>query len=149
MNRADNTHHLRAAAQARHDRAMQRAHEAVRLLDRRGEAITFTTVATTAHVSRSWLYRQSDLRAAITSHRSATAAVGVPAAQRASSDSNHARRDALRLEIERLRAENAILREHVARALGQRRAHPQEPPQIHVPDAPTQQAHPAALPRSR
>jgi len=149
MTRADNTHHLRAAAQARHDRALHRAHEAVRLLDRRGEAITFTTVAATAHVSRSWLYRQPDLRSAISSQQRIAAGVGVPAAQRASTDSNDARRDALRLEIEHLRAENAILRHHVARALGQRRAHPQELPQLHVPDASTQQAHPGGRPRSR
>ena len=63
MTRADNTHHLRLAAQARHDHALQRAHDAIRTLDRRGQPITFTTVAATAHVSRSWLYRQPELRA--------------------------------------------------------------------------------------
>jgi hypothetical protein len=149
MTHADNTPHLRAAAQARHDRALQRAHDAVRLLDRQGQPITFTAVAATAHVSRSWLYRQPDLRAAISSHRHATAGVAVPAAQRASTESNNARLDTLRLEIERLRAENATLRDHVARALGQRRAHPEHLTQQHVPDTHAQQAHHPALPRSR
>jgi hypothetical protein len=149
MTRADNTHHLRAAAQARHDRAVQRVQDAVRLLDRRGEPITFTTVAATAHVSRTWLYRQPDLRAAINSQRRTRTGTGVPAAQRASTDSNHARHDALRLEIEHLRTENAILREHVARALGQRRVQPEHLHQQHVPDAHAQQALAAAGPRSR
>ncbi len=148
MTRPDNTRYLRAAAQARHDRALQRAHDAVRSLDRRGQPITFTTVAATAHVSRAWLYRQLDLRTAIITHRQRTSPGNVPAAQRATAESTTARLDALRAEIERLRAENAILRDHVARALGQRRAHP-DPHQQHVHDAQAQQAPDLTVARSR
>jgi Family of unknown function (DUF6262) len=101
MSRADNTHYLRVAAQARHDHALQRAHEAIRALDRRGEPITFTAVATTAHVSRAWLYRQPELRAVIAG-RPRTRPRAIPAAQRATAESNNARLDALRLEIEHL-----------------------------------------------
>ena len=104
MTRPDNTRYLRAAAQARHDRALQRAHDAVRSLDRRGQPITFTTVAATAHVSRAWLYRQLDLRTAIITHRQRTSPGNVPAAQRATAESTTARLDALRAEIERLRS---------------------------------------------
>ena len=73
----------------------------------------------------------------------------VPAAQRATTESNAARLDALRLEIEHLRAENAILRDHVARALGQRRAQPEPLPQQHVPNADTQPAPSLTTARSR
>jgi hypothetical protein len=148
MSRADNTHYLRVAAQARHDRAVQRTHDAIRTLDRRGQPITYTTVAVTAHVSRSWLYRQPELRALITDHPP-TRPGAIPTAQRATAESNSARLDALRLEIDHLRAENAALRDHVARALGQRRAHPEPAPQRHVNDAGPQPGHDLTIARSR
>jgi hypothetical protein len=138
MARADNTRYLRAAAQARHDQAVRRAHDAIRLLDRHGQPITFTTVAATAHVSRTWLYRHPDLRALISRHQQTPKGGAVPATQRATPESNTARLDALRAEIEHLRSENAILREHVARALGERRAHPEPLRQQHVDNAETQ-----------
>jgi WhiB family redox-sensing transcriptional regulator len=50
-----------------------------------------------------------------------------------------ARLDALHNEIEHLRAENAILRDRVARTLGQRRVEPQPPQQRHVYDTQPQQ----------
>jgi hypothetical protein len=148
MTHADNSHHLRAAAQARHDNAVQRTHDAIRTLDRNGQPITPTTVADAAHVSRSWLYRQPELRAIITRQRP-TARLPIPAAQRATAASNTARLDALRLEIEHLRSENAILRDHVARALGERRAQPEPLRQQHVHNTPPQ-AEPGLAPtRSR
>jgi Family of unknown function (DUF6262) len=148
MTRADNTRYLRLAAQARHDQAVQRAHDAIRTLDRHGQSITFTTVADTAHVSRTWLYRNPELRALIAHHQTGHPS-NIPAAQRATTESNAARIDALRLEIEHLRAENAILRDHVARALGQRRAQPQPLHQQHVADADPQQAPDLTIARSR
>ena len=148
MTRADNTRYLRLAAQARHDQAIQRADDAIRTLDRLGQPITFTTVAAAAHVSHAWLYRHPELRALIANHHQ-THPGAVPAAQRATTESNTARLDALRLEIEHLRAENAILRDHVARALGQRRNQPEPLHPQHVNDANTQAAPGLTTTRSR
>jgi Family of unknown function (DUF6262) len=148
MARADNTRYLRLAAQARHDQAVRRAHDAIRTLDRQGQPITFTTVAATAHVSRTWLYRHPELRTVIANHHQ-THPGAIPAAQRATTESNTARLDALRLEIEHLRAENAILRDHVARALGQRRAQPEPLHQQHVNNADPQPAPGRTIARSR
>ena len=148
MTRADNTHHLRIAAQARHDQSVKRAHDAIRTLDRRGDPITFTTVAATAHVSRAWLYRQPELRALIAGHPPTRPGV-VPAAQRATAESHAARLDALRLEIEHLRTENAALRDNVARALGHGRAHTQPLRQQHVNNAEPQPTPGLTVARSR
>lgn len=123
MTRADNTRYLAEAAAERHRAARRRATAAIEHLDRCGEAVTFSAVARAGSVSRAWLYRQADLRAAIirlrpTDGRPAPAT----AANRASSDSLRQRLDATRNEITQLRAENARLREQVARSLGEQRA---------------------------
>ncbi len=124
MTRADNTHHLAKAAAERHDSARRRATVAIEHLDRCGEAVTFSGVAITAGVSRGWLYRQDDLRAAIirlrpTAGRTVTAGV---ANRRASMDSLRQRLEATRAEVAQLRAENTELREQFARSLGEQRA---------------------------
>jgi len=124
VTRADNTRYLAEATAQRHRETRCRAAAAIEHLDRSGEAVTFSAVASTAGVSRTWLYSQDDLRASIIGLR---ATVGRPAAataakQRASMDSLRQRLDATRAEIVQLRAENAELREQVARALGQQRA---------------------------
>ncbi len=59
MSRADNSRHLLQAAAARRNNARHKASQAIERLDRQGEPITFAAVA---DVSRSWLYRQHDLR---------------------------------------------------------------------------------------
>lgn len=123
--RADNSHHLARAAAARHDLAVARVHDVLRELDGSGQAVTVSGVARAAVVSRSWLYSQPELREAITRlrtkadgmHRSA-----LPATQRATSASLQRRLDSTRDEIEHLRAENAALRQRVARSLGEARA---------------------------
>jgi hypothetical protein len=102
-----------------------RAEQALRELDRDGQPITFRGVATAAGVSRSWLYRQPELRTAVErlrARQSASTGTQVPAAQRASDESRQRRLEALHDHNTRLRAENAQLREHVARLLGERRA---------------------------
>src|SRR5664279_1221559 len=58
----DRVDHLRKAAQARHEATLQRAKAALQPLARRGEPVTFRRLAETAGVSRSWLYRQPQLR---------------------------------------------------------------------------------------
>lgn len=63
--RADNSHHIRQAAQRRHELTRSKAVATLRNLENQGVAVTFEAVARAAGVSRSWLYTQPDLRAAI------------------------------------------------------------------------------------
>ena len=53
---------LATAARHRHELTRSKAVRALRELDRAGTSINFEVVARTAHVSRSWLYTQPDLR---------------------------------------------------------------------------------------
>jgi hypothetical protein len=123
MTRPDNSHHLQRAALARHDTTVDRARQAIEDLDRAGTPVTFTSVASAAGVSRSWLYTQANLRDAITRLRHTTASIKptIPAAQRATTDSLRARLDAARDEIRHLRTENANMHAQLARTLGDRR----------------------------
>jgi len=122
VSRADNTAHLLQAAADRRDAATRKAVAAIAELDRSGTAVTVAGVANTAGVSRSWLYEQPALLAEITQLRdNAPTAVPVPAAQRASGESLRQPLDAARTEIERLRTENTLLRDQIARALGKQR----------------------------
>lgn len=122
MTHRDNSDHLRRAAAERHDATLDRARLAVAELDRSGQPITIASVARAAHVSRSWLYQQPDLRDSINRLRT-TGATSPPSpiAQRATPDSIRQRLDATRQEIRRLRADNAALRDQLARTLGQQR----------------------------
>jgi Family of unknown function (DUF6262) len=115
---------LVVAAQQRAQDTRRRAVDALRRCDAAGEAVTFTSVARAASVSRSWLYRQPDLRAEIDRLRTTGAAgtATIPSAQRASTDSLRRRLETTLDEIQRLKAENHQLREEVARRLGQQRA---------------------------
>ncbi|HYA44966.1 MAG TPA: DUF6262 family protein [Acidimicrobiales bacterium] len=123
MTRADNSAYLRLAAKERHEAALERSVTALRSLDRAGLSITFNSVAERAAVSRSWLYRQPELREAIVRCRSFKRKPGpaVPAAQRSSFASLQSRLDTAHAEITRLRAENSELRHQVERLLGERR----------------------------
>ncbi|MGH9036588.1 MAG: DUF6262 family protein, partial [Acidimicrobiia bacterium] len=56
------TAHLATAAQRRSDETRRRARAALQRLDQAGRTITFATVAAAAQVSRSWLYRDDDIR---------------------------------------------------------------------------------------
>jgi hypothetical protein len=127
VTRADNSHHLRRAAAARHDTAVKNARRAIETLDRTGHPITFSTVARTAGVSRGWLYNQTDLRSTIIGLRRdepAPDATRAPAAQRATADSLHQRLASARDEITRLRAHNADLHQQLAHSLGEQRLRP-------------------------
>jgi hypothetical protein len=84
-------------------------------------AITFSTVAEAAFVSRSWLYRDRSLRTEIERLRTDSPSAAMPSAQRASPDSMHRQFEALLDEITRLKKENQSLRAEVARTLGQHR----------------------------
>ena len=123
MTRADNSAHLRRAAEQRQKAALERARAALRSLDAARQPISFASVARQARVSRNWLYRQPELRVAILSCRSRPrSGPRLPSAERAGRDSLKERLDAARGELARLRAENDGLRDQVARLLGERRA---------------------------
>ena len=104
----DRVDRLREAAQARHEATLRRATTALQRLARRGEPVTFRRLAETAGVSRSWLYRQPQLRAEITRLRDTT--VGrpgtLPSAERATADSLRQQLRTHRDEANRLRTEN-------------------------------------------
>ena len=120
----DRVDRLREAAQARHEATLRRATNALQRLARRGELVTFRRLAETAGVSRSWLYRQPELREEISRLRDTT--VGrpgtLPAAERATADSLRQQLRACRDEVTRLRTENQELRDQLARHLGAARA---------------------------
>jgi small-conductance mechanosensitive channel len=125
--RADNTRHIIAAAQRRHELTRAKAIQALRTLDAAGRPVTFEAVAQAAAVSRSWLYAQPDVRAEIerlraTGHRAT--ATPVPARQRASDASLRRRLEAANQRIRQLTEDNRKLRDQLAHALGERRTTP-------------------------
>lgn len=115
---------LREAAQARHDETLRRAENTLRHLAKKGGPITFRRIAEEAGVSRSWLYRQDQLRSQIDQLRdtATSRASNIPTAERASIDSLRQQLRAYRSEIARLRLENQALREQLAYHLGTQRA---------------------------
>jgi hypothetical protein len=130
----DNTAPIIAAARQRHELTRAKAIQTLRELDRAGTPVTFQTVATTALVSRSWLYSQPDIRAEIerlrdTTTRSASSPP-IPAAQRTSERSALARLETALKRNRELTQENQRLRRQLSQALGQRRtpAAPADPP---------------------
>jgi len=119
MPRADNSSFLAQANARRHLAALSAAHRAIEQLQRQGQAVSFSTVAQSAGVSRGWLYRQDQIRRQRALQPPAARKV---TAQRATADSLRQRLDAAHAEITRLRAENRSLREQIARHLGLQRA---------------------------
>jgi hypothetical protein len=128
--RADNAHHLVAAARRRALDTRARAVRTLRRLDGAGRPVSFDIVAREARVSRSWLYGQADLRAEIIRLRARqgdgqgrpSSSPQVPARQRISEASLRRRLEVANTEIRRLREENRELHEQLAWALGERRA---------------------------
>ena len=120
----DQTEALREAAQARHDATLRRAEATLRTLVRHGAPITFRGFADAAGVSRSWLYRQPQLREQIEQLRQqrSSRAPKVAPAERASTESLRQQIHAYREEIARLSKENQALYEQLARKLGADRA---------------------------
>lgn len=62
---ADNTRHLQEAAKRRHEEARARAERAITAARKSKAKVTLLGIAEAAGVSKSWLYTQADLRAAI------------------------------------------------------------------------------------
>jgi hypothetical protein len=108
---------LAAAAARRHGDARQRAQQALQDLHRTGAPISFATVARAADVSRKFLYSQADLREHIERARAAQADApgsSVPLRERASDASVRARLRAALEDNQRLRDDNARLRQELA-----------------------------------
>ena len=123
---ADNSYHLVVAARQRHDDAHQRAQEAIRVAAARGEAVTATTLAGRAGVSRAFLYANPDLIDAIHQLRATGERPGVaPARQRASDSSLLRRLEALTQRNKELRSENHDLKRRLEITHGQLRAQDQ------------------------
>ncbi len=123
MTHADNSGHLAQAAALKHDLAVARTRAAIESLDRAEGPLTFTAVARTAGVSRGWLYNQPELREAIARLRQDRIGTpSIPSPQRATAASLRQRLDGMREEAAHLRAENAILRDQLARQLGEARS---------------------------
>ncbi|MGH3259526.1 MAG: DUF6262 family protein [Streptosporangiaceae bacterium] len=124
--RADNSAHIIAAARRRSDDARRRAVAVLRSLDADGRHVTFSTVASAAGVSRSWLYAQEDLREQIgrlrTRQQEALSSPPVPDRQRATPASLLRRLEAAAARIRVLESENRQLRDALERALGEQRA---------------------------
>jgi len=120
----ERTERLRQAAQGRHDATLAKAAAALHALARTTDPITFGGLARSAGVSRSWLYRQPELRQQIEQLRrpALPGRSQVPPTQRASDDSNRQKIAIYREELKRLQAENRDLREQLARKLGAERA---------------------------
>src|SRR6185437_6489777 len=124
--RADNSHHVVAAARQRSRATKNRAVVALRKLDNAGTQISFDAVAREARVSRSWLYNQPDLRAEIERLRSRPrpATRPVPDRQRATDASLRQRLQLAAQRIRQLEADNQRLRHALAQALGEQRTYP-------------------------
>ena len=114
---------LSEAAARRHELTRSSAVQALRELDRAGTPVTFAGVAHAAGVSRSWLYTQPDISGQIRRLRQKTNGAGaIPAGQRSTDASLHARLAAALNRNKQLAEENTRLRRQLARALGDQRS---------------------------
>ena len=121
---ADNSHHLIASAQQRHQETRDKATQALRALARQGGAVTFQIVAKKAQVSRSWLYTQDDISAEIRRLRNLQRGKGgtpLPASQRATETSLLRRLEISNERVRDLTIENQRLRRQLERTLGRLR----------------------------
>ena len=120
----DNSRFIVHAAKQRHRNSVERVLEVLRRFDRDGVPDTFVAVAAAASVSRPWLYREPTLRSEILRCRNATQTPStppVPAAQRASAESQQRKFEALNEELRSCREDNARLRSQLERSLGEQR----------------------------
>lgn len=153
---ADNRAHLLEAAARRSTDTRQRATQALRRLDKAGAPITFSAVADEADVSRSWLYRDADIRTEIEQlrHTRPRSRSTLPGSQRAIDPSLHQRLQTLLDDNRSLRDEVRQLREQIALLLGeQRAATTARPARAHVSDRAREHVHvsdmsPTQAPRS-
>jgi hypothetical protein len=122
MSRADNSHVLIEAARRRSRSARQRTLEALAILAASGEAVTPTSVARRAGVSRQWLYTFDEALEAIRVARPADRSIGAPPGQGPSAASLQRRIEALTDDNQRLRRRVRELEQRLAGLYGQWRA---------------------------
>lgn len=136
--RADNTHHVVAAASRRSLDARQRVQTALQAAQDAGETVTVARLATTAGVSRAYLYSQTDLLGALRELQLANDGrpPGIPTNQRSSATSLLARIDALASRNKELREENRQLRRRLEAAHGQLRGNGNTRPPSHASHRP-------------
>ena len=116
--RADNSRHIRQAAERRHELTRSRAVAALRELQNQGGPVTFEAVAAAAGVSRSWLYTQVDLRTVIIGLRDDRPRPPRASRSSASTESLRARLNASLERNRVLSTEIEHLRHQLALALG-------------------------------
>lgn len=120
--RPDNSHFLHVAQARRHQDLIDQAASAIRSLDRRGEVVSFASVARRSGVSRSFLNKVPELATEIKRLRTGRSqAPRVPSGQRMSDDSKDARLRQLKDRNRRLHEEVVWLREQNAVLLGKLR----------------------------
>jgi len=117
--------HLRAAAEKRSRDTLARATVAFQALASAGAPVTVARVAAAGHVSRSWIYTQPALleQIAEVAQRGRHSNQAIPAQQRASTASLLRRLELVHQRIAELTAENARLRDELARSYGALRTH--------------------------
>lgn len=131
---------LAAAARKRRELTRAKAIQALRELDRTGAPVSFECVAQHADISRSWLYGQPDIRAEIERLRDASRrspSPQIPAAERSSDASLHARLEAALERNRQLTEENQRLRRQLAHALGDQRTAARTGPEPSAPRRPS------------
>lgn len=119
--RADNSRHIRQAAERRHELTRSKAVAALRELQNQGGPVTFEAVAAAAGVSRSWLYTQIDLRTVIIGLRDDHPQQPRASRSSASTESLRARLNASLERNRELSAEIEHLRHQLALAMGHAR----------------------------
>lgn len=120
--RADNSHHLLAAAQARAEQARECAKRALEEFHQDGRPASVTGLARAAGVSRSWIYTQPDLLQQLQRHNQTARKPRRGPAERASDASLNRRLELAHQRIRQLAEDNQRLRDQLARAHGALRA---------------------------
>jgi len=116
---ANHTTALTRAARQRAEQARARAEQALAAAGRTGQPVTVAGLAKTAGVSRSWLYTQPDLIAAIRQLQQRHPAPERTGPQPASVTSLRHRLDTALARIKQLRADNADLSRQLETAHGE------------------------------
>jgi PHD/YefM family antitoxin component YafN of YafNO toxin-antitoxin module len=122
--RADNSHHLAAAARRRRTQALDRARTTIQEIRNTGQPITITALAARAGVSRAWLYAEPELRDDIEHLRTSNNPehTSHTERQRASDTSLKNRLTLAHERIRELEHDNHQLQHQIARLHGQLRA---------------------------
>jgi chromosome segregation ATPase len=119
MPKADNTAALAEATRRRSREARERAENAIARTQRTGGPASFAAIAKSGNVSRSWLYTQDDLAAAIRQLQQRQPTVARTGPQPATVNSLRQRLEAALGRIKQLREENSALKSQLETAYGE------------------------------